>query len=74
MTFHGISHYQFYTALKHVDGGTRPSDVHGNDLVEHCAHKQDLCHAYFERLCKELAECLPTGFRLELNRRVFSFC
>jgi hypothetical protein len=35
MAYHGISTYQFYTALKHVDKGTIPATVHGNELLEH---------------------------------------
>jgi hypothetical protein len=30
MKYHGISAYQFYTALKHVDEGTAPEFTHGN--------------------------------------------
>ena len=66
MIYHGISHYQFYAALKYVDDEVYPSDIHGNELLEHCAHKQDACNAFFTCLSTELAESMPTGFRLEL--------
>lgn len=72
MAYHGISSYQFYTALRHVDQGTSPATVHGNQLIEHSSLKQDLCAAWLGRICEELAEGLPTGFRLELSKRVFS--
>jgi hypothetical protein len=80
MAYHGISTYQFYTSLKHVDEGTSehaPASVHGNELLEHSRVKQDLCSAWLGRICIELAEGLPTGFKLELSKRVrelFSFC
>jgi hypothetical protein len=30
MAYHGISSYQFYTALRHIDEGSVPYTVHGN--------------------------------------------
>ena len=72
MIYHGISHYQFYVALKYIDEDTFPTDIHANELLEHSSRKQDLCDVFFTRICSELAESLPTGFRLELNKRVFS--
>ena len=33
MAYHGISTYHFYSALKHVDEGTSPQTVHGNQLL-----------------------------------------
>jgi hypothetical protein len=77
IAYHGISTYQFYTALKHVDEGTIPATIHGNELLEHSRVKQDLCSAWLGRICMELAKGLPTGFKLELSKRVrelFSFC
>jgi hypothetical protein len=70
MIYHGISIYQFYTALKHIDDGTSPSDIHGNELVDYTSIKQDMCYAFLSRICTELAEGLPTGFKLELSKRV----
>lgn len=70
MAYHGISTYQFYTALKHVDEGMTPATVHGNELLEHSRIKQDMCSAWLHRICTELAEGLPTGFKLELSKRV----
>jgi hypothetical protein len=46
MAYHGLSTYQFYTALKHVDKGTTPATIHGNELLEHSQVKQDLCSAW----------------------------
>ena len=71
MKYHGISNYQFYTALKHVDEGTSPEIIHGNAIREHSSTKIDLCITWLGRICSELAEGLPTGFRLELAKRVF---
>jgi hypothetical protein len=70
MKYHGISAYQFYTALKHVDEGIAPDFTHGNSNREHLSIKTDMCIAWLERICLELAEGLPTGFRLELAKRV----
>jgi hypothetical protein len=71
MLYHGISHYQFYTALKHVQDGSPLSQEHGNQEIEHSCFKQEMCHAFLSRICSELAEGLPTGFKLELSKRVF---
>jgi hypothetical protein len=62
MAYHGISTYQFYTTLKHVDKGSVPYTVHGNQLLEHSSMKKDLCTAWLGRICTELVEGLPTGF------------
>ena len=68
--YHGISDYQFYAALNCLDSGTHPRDIHGNSERDYCRAKQEHCAAYLQRTCDELAEGLPTGFRLELNQRV----
>jgi hypothetical protein len=73
MAYHGISTYQFYTALKHMDEGTSPQSIHGNQLLDHSSAKRDLCIAWLGRICSELAEGLPTGFKLELSKRVRKF-
>jgi hypothetical protein len=70
MKYHGISAYKFYTALKHVDEGTAPDFTHRNSNREHSSIKTDICIAWLGRICLELAEGLPTGFRLELAKRV----
>jgi hypothetical protein len=70
MAYYGISTYQFYTTLKHVDKGSVPYTMHGNQLLEHSSMKKDLCMAWLGRICTELAEGLPTGFKLELAKRV----
>ena len=71
MAYHGISAYHFYSALKHVNEGTSPQTVHGNQLLEHSSAKKDLCIAWLGRICTELAEGLPTSFKLELSKRVW---
>jgi hypothetical protein len=43
MKYHGISAYQFYMALKHVDEGTAPDFTHGNSNQEHSSIKTDMC-------------------------------
>jgi hypothetical protein len=45
MKYHGISAYQFYTALKHVNKGTAPDFRHGNSNWEHSSVKTDMCIA-----------------------------
>jgi hypothetical protein len=70
MKYHGISAYQFYTALKHVDERTKPDFMHRNSNWEHLSVKTDMCIAWLGRICLELVEGLPTGFRLELAKRV----
>jgi hypothetical protein len=70
MKYHGISAYQFYMALKHVDEGTAPDFTHGNSNQEHLSIKTDICIAWLGQICLELVEGLPTGFRLELATRV----
>jgi hypothetical protein len=70
MAYHGISTYQFYTTLKHVDKGTTPGTIHKNELLEHSWVKQDLCSAWLGRICIKLAKRLPTGFKLELSKKV----
>jgi hypothetical protein len=71
MAYHGISTYQFYTALKHVDEGSVPYTLHSNQLWDLSSIKKDLCTAWLNRICMELAEGLLTGFKLELLKRVF---
>ena len=71
MAYHGISAYHFYTALKHVDEGTSPQTVYGNQLLEHSSEKRDLCITWLGRICTELVKGLPTGFKLELSKRVW---
>jgi hypothetical protein len=66
----GISTYQFYTALWHVNEGSVPYTMHGNQLCDHSSIKKDLCTMWLSRICTELAEGLPTGFKLELSKRV----
>jgi hypothetical protein len=44
--------------------------VHGNQLYNHFSIKKDLCTVWLSRICTELAEVLPTGFKLELSKRV----
>jgi hypothetical protein len=73
MAYHGISTYQFYTALKHVDEGSIPYTVHGNQLLEHSSMKKDLCTAWLGRICTELVKGLLTGFKLELAKRVSKY-
>jgi hypothetical protein len=73
MAYHGISTYQFYTPLKHVDEGSVPYTMHGNQLPEHSNMKKDLCMAWLGRICTELAEGLPMGFKLELAKRVSKY-
>jgi hypothetical protein len=70
MSYHGISEYQFYTALKLIDGGEEPPDSHGNSELDRSREMQETCGAYLERICRELAEDLPVGFRMELSQRV----
>jgi hypothetical protein len=70
MAYHGISTYQFYTALKDVDKRNVPYTMHGNQLLEHSSMKKDLCMAWLGRICTELAEGLPIGFKLELAKRL----
>lgn len=70
MHYYGISQYQFYTALKFVKQEIEPRLEHGNLERDYLAVKTDQCSAFLQRLCDELAEGLPTGFRLELNQRV----
>jgi hypothetical protein len=70
MKYHRILAYQFYMALKHVDEGTAPDFTHGNSNQEHSSVKTDICIAWLGRICSELAESLPTGFRLELAKKV----
>jgi hypothetical protein len=50
MKYHGISAYQFYTALKHVDEGTAPDFMHGNSNWEHLSVKTDMCIAWLTNL------------------------
>jgi hypothetical protein len=69
MKYHGISAYQFYMALKQLDEGT-PDFTHGNSNREHSSIKTDIYIAWLGQICLELAEGLPTGFRLELAKRV----
>jgi hypothetical protein len=38
------------------------------------AFKKDLYTAWLTRICTELTERLPTGFKLELSKRVFYKC
>lgn len=54
-----------------MDCGTEPYEDHGNGLRDYSALKQDECAAFLQRICTELAEDLPTGFRLELSQRVY---
>ena len=70
LNYHGISHYQYFTALHHVVNDTEPSDVHGNWGRDYCSARQEDCEAFLTAICRELAESLPTGFRLELSKRV----
>jgi hypothetical protein len=42
MKYHGISAYQFYTALKHVDERTTPDFTHANSNREHSSIKTDM--------------------------------
>jgi hypothetical protein len=70
MKYHGISAYQFYTALKHVDEGTAPNFKHGNLNWEHLSVKTGIVITWLGQICLELAEGLPTSFRLELAKRV----
>jgi hypothetical protein len=79
MKYHGILAYQFYMvagilterqALIHIDEGTVPDFMHGNSNQEHSSIKTDMCIAWLGRICSELAEGLPIGFRLELAKRV----
>lgn len=70
MIYHGISHYQFYAALKCVVDGIPPASLHSNEVREYTAIKQTQCKAFLTRICSELAEGLPTGFKLELNKGV----
>jgi hypothetical protein len=71
MKYYGISAYQFYTTLKHVDKGIAPEFTHGNFNREHLSAKTDLYIAWLGQICAELAESLPTGFKLKLAKRVF---
>jgi hypothetical protein len=71
MADHGISTYQFYTALWHVDKGSVPYIVHSNQLCDHFSIKKDLYTVWLSRICTELVKGLPTGFKLELSKRVF---
>jgi hypothetical protein len=43
MAYHGISTYQFYTVLRHVNEGSVPYTVHGNQLCDHSSIKKVLC-------------------------------
>jgi hypothetical protein len=45
MKYHGISAYQFYTALKHVDEGTASDFMHRTSNQEHSSVKTDMCIA-----------------------------
>lgn len=49
---------------------TEPSDLHGNWGRDYCCARQEECKAFLTTICRELAESLPTGFRLELSKRV----
>jgi hypothetical protein len=69
--YHGISSYQFYTILKHVDEGTAPVFMHGNAFWEHSSSKTDLYVTWLGQICSKLVEGLPIGFRLELAKRLF---
>jgi hypothetical protein len=68
--YFGMSQYQYYTAIKCVEMGVIPPSEHGNHFRDYNRTKQELCGAYLKRICTELAEDLPTGFRLELSKRV----
>jgi hypothetical protein len=70
MKYHGISAYQFYMALKHVDEGTAPDFTHRNSNREFLSIKTDMCIAWLGRICWELVEDLPTSFKLELAKSV----
>ena len=70
MHYYGVSQYQFYTALRHVKQDTVPLLEHGNHDRDYISLKQDICSAFLQRTCDNIAEGLPTGFRLELNKRV----
>jgi hypothetical protein len=70
MAYHGISTYQFYTALWHVDEGSIPDTMHGNQLYDHSSIKKDLYTVWLSRICTKLVEGLLTGFKLELSKRV----
>jgi hypothetical protein len=64
MAYHGISTYQFYTALKHVDEGTTPATVHGNELLEHSRVKQgvlSLAGPNLHGISQKIADQLQTG-------------
>ena len=67
LTFYGISHYQYYTALNSITTGQELCQEHGNRERVYNAIKQQECAAFLTRLCQELAESLPTGFKLELT-------
>jgi len=53
-----------------VKNGSELSETHANFEREYLAVKQKECEAFFTRICTELAESLPTGFKMELSQRV----
>jgi hypothetical protein len=71
MKYHRISVYQFYITLKHVNEGIAPKFMHRNSNQEYLLVRTDMYIAWLGRICLELVEGLPTGFRLEFAKRVF---
>jgi hypothetical protein len=53
-----------------MDERTAPDCTHRNSNWEHLLVKTDMCIAWLGRICSELVEGLPRGFRLELAKRV----
>jgi hypothetical protein len=73
MHYHGISSYQFYTAFKCVKEDRIPERPKPLKELQFTRQKSNECEAFLARMVAELAEDLPTGFKLEFPQRVHYF-
>jgi hypothetical protein len=56
------------TRRPNIDEGSVLYTMHSNQLYDHSSIKKDLYTVWLSRICTELAEGLPTGFKLELSK------
>ena len=68
--YHGISEYQFYTALKCIKEDRIPQRVASVQELQFHNQKTTECNVFLSQIVAELAEDLPMGFNLEFPHRV----